>query len=205
MQLDSSTPDLGTRMPRGPVSAAESTPVLDFGPIGQPLAGPRARQVKALLAKALDADRKLKRALCALARILELEQDPAFGCTARAGGDTVPGLLREIRNGSPSLDEDVAQRLERDVARWVGEARTSTPAQPEFAASCGRRFRTAALTPKESRVLELLTRGYSNNAMAACLCLSESTVRTHLRSINCKLHARSRTQAIAIARDLGIA
>ena len=33
---------------------------------------------------------------------------------------------------------------------------------------------------------------------------SDSTVRTHLRNINMKLNARSRTQAVAIARRLGV-
>lgn len=61
-----------------------------------------------------------------------------------------------------------------------------------------------ALTPKEIRVLRLLAEGYSNAAMAEKLFVSDSTVRTHLRSINGKLNARSRTQAVAIARRLGV-
>ena len=60
------------------------------------------------------------------------------------------------------------------------------------------------LTPKELRVLALLVEGYSNSAMAEKLHVSDSTVRTHLRSINSKLDAHSRTQAVAIARKLGL-
>lgn len=60
------------------------------------------------------------------------------------------------------------------------------------------------LTRKEIRVLQLLAEGYSNNAMAEKLFVSDSTVRTHLRNINMKLDARSRTQAVAIARKLGV-
>ncbi len=60
------------------------------------------------------------------------------------------------------------------------------------------------LTPKEVKVLNLLAQGYSNNAMADKLFISETTVRTHLRSINLKLQAGNRTQAIAIARRLGL-
>jgi LuxR family maltose regulon positive regulatory protein len=40
--------------------------------------------------------------------------------------------------------------------------------------------------------------------MAEKLFVSDSTVRTHLRSINMKLTARSRTQAVAIGRRLGL-
>ena len=61
-----------------------------------------------------------------------------------------------------------------------------------------------ALTRKEIRVLQLLAEGYSNSAMAEKLFVSDSTVRTHLRNINLKLDARSRTQAVAIARRLGL-
>jgi len=60
------------------------------------------------------------------------------------------------------------------------------------------------LTRKEIRVLQLLAEGYSNNAMAEKLFVSDSTVRTHLRNINMKLDAKSRTQAVAIARKLGV-
>lgn len=56
------------------------------------------------------------------------------------------------------------------------------------------------LTPKEIRVLKLLAEGLSNSAMAEKLFVSDSTVRTHLRNINSKLNARSRTEAVAIAR-----
>lgn len=63
---------------------------------------------------------------------------------------------------------------------------------------------SAQFTRREIRVLQLLALGYSNSAMASSLFLSESTVRTHLRSINTKLGARSRTHAVALARGLGI-
>ncbi|RJG18915.1 LuxR C-terminal-related transcriptional regulator [Massilia cavernae] len=58
------------------------------------------------------------------------------------------------------------------------------------------------LTRKEERVLHLLADGYSNSAIAEKLFVSDSTVRTHLRNINMKLNANSRTQAVAIARRL---
>lgn len=60
------------------------------------------------------------------------------------------------------------------------------------------------LTTKEIRVLQLLAEGYSNAAMAEKLFVSDSTVRTHLRNINAKLNCRSRTQAVAVARRLGL-
>ncbi|QNP48537.1 LuxR C-terminal-related transcriptional regulator [Diaphorobacter aerolatus] len=58
------------------------------------------------------------------------------------------------------------------------------------------------LTRKELHVLQLLAEGYSNNAIAEKLVVADTTVRTHLRHINTKLNATSRTQAVALARRL---
>ena len=60
------------------------------------------------------------------------------------------------------------------------------------------------LTLKENRVLQLLSEGYSNRAIAEKLFVSDSTVRTHLRNVNSKLNANNRTHAVAIARKIGI-
>jgi LuxR family maltose regulon positive regulatory protein len=60
------------------------------------------------------------------------------------------------------------------------------------------------LTVKEIRILSLLAEGYSNSALAEKLFVSDSTVRTHLRNINGKLGAQNRTQAVAVARRLGV-
>ena len=63
---------------------------------------------------------------------------------------------------------------------------------------------TEALTRKEVRLLMLLAQGHSNEELARLLFVSTSTVRTHLRHINAKLQTRSRTQAVAVARALGL-
>jgi LuxR family maltose regulon positive regulatory protein len=60
------------------------------------------------------------------------------------------------------------------------------------------------LTRKEIQVLQLAADGYSNAAMAEKLAASDSTVRTHLRSINAKLGAHSRAEAVVIGRRLGV-
>jgi len=60
------------------------------------------------------------------------------------------------------------------------------------------------LTRKELQVLQLAAEGYSNAAMSERLSLSDSTVRTHLRNISTKIGAKSRAEAVAIARRLGV-
>ncbi len=78
-----------------------------------------------------------------------------------------------------------------------------TGCEPKIAGQCSA-LNIEPLTRTEIRVLQLLAEGYSNNAMAEKLFVSDSTVRTHLRNINMKLDARSRTQAVAIGRRLGL-
>jgi ATP/maltotriose-dependent transcriptional regulator MalT len=58
------------------------------------------------------------------------------------------------------------------------------------------------LTAQEQRVLRLLAAGLSTQAMAQTLVVSRNTVKTHLRNLYGKLQANSRTQALALARDL---
>jgi LuxR family maltose regulon positive regulatory protein len=60
------------------------------------------------------------------------------------------------------------------------------------------------LTRKELQILQLAGEGCSNAALSEKLGLSDSTVRTHLRNINTKLSAKSRADAVAIARRLGV-
>jgi len=56
------------------------------------------------------------------------------------------------------------------------------------------------LTTRELDVLLLLAQGCGNLAIAEKLFVSVTTVKTHLRNINIKLGAHSRTEAISIAR-----
>lgn len=55
-----------------------------------------------------------------------------------------------------------------------------------------------ALTSREREVLSFLGKSLSNQEIAASLCLSESTVKTHLRNAFKKLKVRNRTEALAV-------
>ena len=60
------------------------------------------------------------------------------------------------------------------------------------------------LTPREGDVLEYLARGLDNAQIAAHLALSEKTVRNHITRVFDKLGVENRSQAIVLARNLGL-
>ena len=53
------------------------------------------------------------------------------------------------------------------------------------------------LTEREIEVLNLAAKGYTNKAIGAQLAISDRTVQGHLAHIFAKLHASSRTEAVA--------
>jgi len=61
-----------------------------------------------------------------------------------------------------------------------------------------------ALTGRELEVMSLLARGKSNKEIGANLYISETTVKSHLRSIFAKLNVLSRTEAITTASRRGL-
>lgn len=62
----------------------------------------------------------------------------------------------------------------------------------------------SSLTPRELEVLQLVAGGSSNREIGQRLMLSEATVKSHLVHIYDKLGVRSRTSAVASAREQGV-
>ncbi|WP_431970503.1 LuxR C-terminal-related transcriptional regulator [Nocardia sp. bgisy134] len=76
---------------------------------------------------------------------------------------------------------------------------------PAVASKLMTRVRRAdtTLSPREIEVLRLVADGRSNREIAKELFLSETTVKSHLVHIYAKLGVRSRTSAVARAREQG--
>ena len=60
------------------------------------------------------------------------------------------------------------------------------------------------LTPREKEVLQLLSEGMTNRAIARQLEVTEHTVKFHVNAIMSKLDAQSRTEAVVKATRLGL-
>jgi DNA-binding NarL/FixJ family response regulator len=70
---------------------------------------------------------------------------------------------------------------------------------PELAAQLAEHLSDDNLTPREIEVLRQVAGGNRNRDIAELLCISEETVKVHIKHIMDKLGANDRTQAIAIA------
>lgn len=99
--------------------------------------------------------------------------------------DTPPAELwsavRSAASGAIALSPKIASRLLTKVA---------SPAP--------------ALTPREVEVISAVATGQSNRDVARSLFLSEATVKSHLVQIFTKLDVKSRTAAVARARERGL-
>ncbi len=60
------------------------------------------------------------------------------------------------------------------------------------------------LSKREYEVLKEIANGLSNKQIADRLFVSESTVKTHVSNVLLKLDAKRRTQAIRVAKQMGI-
>lgn len=138
------------------------------------------------------------------------------------------GVVREIRDIDVSArmivhttydtDEDIYQAMRAGARayllkdapldellgyiRKVHSGETCIP--PALAAKLASRISGEALTGREIEVLKLLANGRSNKEIGSDLFISETTVKSHVRSMFTKLHVMSRTEAIAAANKRGL-
>lgn len=105
------------------------------------------------------------------------------------------GVKGYVRKDSPPEDLVRAIRAARDGNFYVDPALSSTIVLEE-----GNR----TLTVRQREILQMLADGMQTEAVARKLGLSTETVRTHTKRILAKLHADTRTQAVAIAIRNGL-
>ncbi len=109
-----------------------------------------------------------------------------------AEGERLVGAVRRTLNGESPLNEELAMRLLRSLAREQEQSSQTAPEPP-------------ALTAQELEVLRLLALGQTNRQIARSLLSSVSTVKAHVRGTISKLGVSDRTQAVVRAIKLGLA
>jgi len=79
----------------------------------------------------------------------------------------------------------------------------AVPATQPFAFN-QQRQKDLGITRRELEILELIAQGMSNREIADKLFVSENTVKTHSSRLFDKLSAKRRTQAVQIAKEMGL-
>jgi DNA-binding NarL/FixJ family response regulator len=98
--------------------------------------------------------------------------------------------VRVIAAGDALLAPSVTRRL---VAEFARQRRAAPPAG-----------RVEQLTEREAEVLAQLARGLTNQEIATCLGVGETTVKTHVAHLLGKLGLRDRVQAVIFAYEEGL-
>jgi pimeloyl-ACP methyl ester carboxylesterase/DNA-binding CsgD family transcriptional regulator len=112
----------------------------------------------------------------------------------------IPGarlVTLESRNHLLLEGEPALRRFMVEVDAFLG-----TAVEPATGAIPAVSF--AALTARESEILDLIARGLDNAEIAARLQITGKTLRNHITNIFAKLGLTSRAQAIVRARDAGL-
>ena len=117
--------------------------------------------------------------------------------------DSDTEILRAIKAGTKAyLLKDARREELLDCIRKVNRGETCIPASLVEKLAAG--LSSESLTGRELNVLELLAQGKSNKEIGVNLYISETTVKSHLRSIFRKLNVLSRTEAITVASRRGL-
>lgn len=160
----------------------------------------RALKLTILLAKVLHTSGQHSLAMRTLQEALQTaSQDGLVRCFLDEGVPVID-LLREFRvarKASAQEDDALISFVDRILARGGVRFEQETAKDSDMDTS-------ASLTTRELQTLESVSLGLSNVALAKKLFVSENTVRSRLRKINAKLGVRNRTEAVSVARHLGL-
>jgi LuxR family maltose regulon positive regulatory protein len=151
-------------------------------------------------------------ALEALGRATMLGEPGRFNRTFTAEGPVMAGLLTAlvdaIRRSRGPAETGSALYLVFLLSEMGAQPETApAPATETPSVTLGGSVNASLpepLSDREIEVLSLIASGASNQQIAEQLVVSLSTVKTHINRTYRKLDARSRTQAVAMARQLGI-
>ena len=161
-------------------------------------------EILALQAMALHQSGKLAPALSSLERALALAEPEGYIRTFADHGEPMATLLRQVaeRGTAPRY---VARLLAAIASpgRSTGDHIIHYPTVSDGGLAV-MPSGAEALTAREVEVLRLLSGGASNRTIADELTISVGTVKAHISHILGKIGAHNRTEAVALARRLGL-
>lgn len=102
--------------------------------------------------------------------------------------DSLRGIMQGEQPFSPSIADQIIKEFSSEMQRA-----SKTPAEARV-----------SLTPREQRILTMVSNGYTNKQISEELFVAESTVKNHLHNILSKLHLQNRVQAAVYAMREGL-
>jgi LuxR family maltose regulon positive regulatory protein len=157
----------------------------------------RVIEARTVQARLLLANNQQNQALLALEDALTLAEPAGYVRCFVDEGPSIAGLLRQMR--ASGVEPAYAGQL---LAAFQGVKHTGQ-AFGRLAAQDSQ-FLLDPLSQRELEILRLIATGMSNRDLAETLVVTVGTVKWHLNNIYSKLAVRSRTQAVARARELGL-
>jgi len=152
-------------------------------------------QVLAVQATAAAAAGDRAGALARLSDALALGRPEGYVRVFADEGSTMAGLLRTVLESGRRADTEVPNEYVRRLLPAFRHAPAVAAGAPAL---------VEPLTGRELEVLRMLASGRSNRRIADELVVTVDTVKKHVTHIFWKLGADNRTQAVALARDLGL-
>lgn len=171
--------DAGIKLSRKLLDLAETT-----GQMGLVI------EVLILQALAFQGRKEVEHALAVLERALILAEPEGYARSFLDEGEAMTRLLCQAKS------RQVGSRYA--AVLLSGIEKTSGMSQPSM------KLLVEPLTAREIEILVLIKSGYSNHDIAGRLVISVPTVKRHISNIYTKLGVRSRTQALAIGKELKI-
>lgn len=125
---------------------------------------------------------------------------------------TEPELLEAVRLGVRGIVlKEMAPKLLLQCLRkvhaggnWIESETTIRALERLIRTESAQKKLREDLTPREIEIMKLVASGLSNTDVAAKLCLSEATVKSHLHAVYEKLRIRSRVDLVLFAKESGL-
>jgi LuxR family maltose regulon positive regulatory protein len=169
-------------------------------------AGPGQRhgrliEVHLLRALALQQAEDDMAALDQFEKALTLAEPEGYMLLFAEEGPEVTQLLQALLNG-PNLSASLARYAQVLLSLPTSDGKSIAKPKTQTAMPEGELIEP--LTKRELEILELIGAGYSNREIAGRLVITLNTVKKHSSNIYAKLGVNSRTQAVAVARQLNL-